>query len=223
MRTWPFAGVSHPWRSAPVNQSLKEDISADAGVRERLGRFRSLPKNWRVGSFLFTVFLARTRQPDSGEHVLGHPTRRAMYEDILARPGVTLGDLRKRVHLGWGNAYHHLRKLERAGLVRSERLGRRLVVSPSGREYDRQRAVAVAYLKGAAAFAICLDIMEHAGTSVVAIAERQRLSVRSVYYHVERLAQLGLVASRSSTRQFALHPEPLLLNVLSETGWDPHP
>src|SRR5438874_13460253 len=115
--------------------------------------------------------------------------------------------LRGLVRLGWGNGYHHLRKLERAGLIRKERLGRRLVITPTSAAMDAAEAKARAYVKADAAAAICAGVHRHPGANIVGIAERTGLSERSVYYHVKPLAALGLIASRS--RQFALHTEPL--------------
>src|SRR5438067_13789875 len=85
----------------------------------------------------FLVLLARKRQPDTGSHVLAHPLRRAILDVVKAsRVGMTMGELRQVVRLGWGNAYHHLHKLERAGLIRMQRIGRRLVITAAGVTLD---------------------------------------------------------------------------------------
>lgn len=153
----------------------------------------------------FLLLLARKPQPDTGDHVLAHPLRRAILDAIDQRPGLTMGELRKRVRLGWGNGYHHLRKLERAGLIRKERRGRRLVLTPKGVEMDAAEVEARAFLKADAAAAICADVHRHPGTDVASIVARTGLTERSVYYYVKRLTELGLLVSRSRTRQFALH------------------
>lgn len=158
--------------------------------------------------------LARPRQPPTGEHILGLPVRRKMFEVIRQKPGLTLGELRERVRLGWGNGYHHLKKLERAGLIRTTRIGRRLVITPVNGEMDEREAKARAHLKGQAAAAICGDISRHPGTDAASIAARTGQTVRSVYYHVKPLTALGLVVSRSRTRQFALHTTPLYERIV---------
>jgi predicted transcriptional regulator len=161
----------------------------------------------------FLVLLARTPQPDTGEHVLAHPLRRAILDAANRKPGLTMGELRELVPLGWGNGYHHLRKLERAGLIKKERQGRRLVITPISAAMDAAEVKARAYLKAEAAAAICADVLAHPGADVAAIADRTGLTGRSIYYHVKSLTVLGLVVSRSRTRQFALHATPLYERV----------
>lgn len=165
------------------------------------------------------VLLARARQPDTGAHILGSPIRREILAAVLERPGLTLGELRSKVRLGWGNAYHHLAKLQRAGLVQMERYGRRLVVFPAAEPLDAMAAPALAILRGQTARAICDDIARHAPTDVSSIATRTGRSPRAVYYHVRQLIAVGLVESRSLVRQFSLYPSALHARIL-ERGID---
>lgn len=149
------------------------------------------------------VLLGRTPQPVTGEHILASPVRRAILEAVARSPGITLGELRAGVKLGWGNAYHHLLRLERARLIRTQRVGRRLVIFPA--DFDARAAAVRAVLRGAASRAIADDIAAHPGTDVTDVATRTGLSRRAVYYHVQQLTTLGVVTSRSGARQFALH------------------
>ncbi|MEA3199581.1 MAG: Helix-turn-helix domain [Thermoplasmata archaeon] len=163
------------------------------------------------GSPIF--LLARKPWPDKGEHVLAHPLRRAILRVVTHQPGVTLGELLRLVPMGWGNAYHHLGMLERAGLVKRVRVGRRVVVVSQAATMDEMEARARAYLHGSTAAAVCRDVFLHPGTSVVDVASRTGHTVRTVYYHVRLATSVGLLVSRSPTRQFALHALPLYARI----------
>lgn len=124
-----------------------------------------------------------------------------------------MGELRAQVELGWGNAYHHLRKLERAGLIRTRRIGRRFVIVPRSGVVDEMEVHARAILRGGTALRVCSDIANHPGTDVTHIATRLDETTRAVYYHVGRLTGCGLVVSKSPARQFALHVTPLFERI----------
>lgn len=155
------------------------------------------------------ILLARTRFPDTGDHVLSHPLRQKIMAALEARPFMTMSEIRASAGLGWGNGYHHLKTLERAGLIRRERIGRRLLIRATSTVIDEAEAKARAYLKSVPAAAICADIAAHPGTDVAGIAERTKITERSIYYRVRKLSELGLTVSRSRSRQFALYALPL--------------
>lgn len=169
-----------------------------------------------VSSSSFLLLLARKRQPDTGDHILAHPLRRAILDTVEAsRVGVTMGELREVVRLGWGNGYHHLGKLERAGLIQKQRIGRRLVIATERAPLDEEERKARAYLRSEAASTICADIHTHPGAEVSEVVARTGLTECSVYYRLKPLGALGLVVSRSRTRQFALHTTALYEKIMA--------
>lgn len=155
------------------------------------------------------LLLGRARQPDTGNHVLGHPLRLKILDLVGRRPGITMSELRKLVGLGWGNGYHHIEKLRRAGLIHTQLLGRRRTVWPTSDTPPVDEARARAYLRNPAPARLCRDVAEHPGTNVAAIVRRTGMMPHTAYYHLRRLRDLGLVKSRSPARQFALYVEPL--------------
>lgn len=148
------------------------------------------------------LLLAGLPQRATGPHVLGSPVRANIMRALDQTGGLTLGELRERFALGWGQSYHHIRKLERAGLITSQRFGRRRIILPR-RAYNSFDA-ARAYLRGATAHAIFTDIESNPGTHVKAIAQRTGLTPRAVYYHVSELIDLGALETRSRSWNFAL-------------------
>jgi DNA-binding MarR family transcriptional regulator len=78
---------------------------------------------WRYARRLLPVgvaLYARIRKLDLAKH----PARAALLATIRAEEGATTRDLILRTQLKKGTALHHLRTLERGGLVKSRKLGR---------------------------------------------------------------------------------------------------
>lgn len=66
-----------------------------------------------------------------------HPARRAALDHIAANPGATVREVQAALGLAWGTTVHHLRRLERAGLVAVRRDGGRLGHWPLGQAPPR--------------------------------------------------------------------------------------
>src|SRR5437867_1047427 len=66
------------------------------------------------------------------ERALESPVRKQLYARICASPGQTLMELRRAMGMGWGNLYHHVRRLQAAGLVELAVAGRNCLVFPRG-------------------------------------------------------------------------------------------
>lgn len=66
-----------------------------------------------------------------------HPARRAALDYVHANPGATVSDVQGALGLAWGTTVHHLRRLERAGLVAVRRDGGRRGHWPLGQAPPR--------------------------------------------------------------------------------------
>src|SRR5687767_757500 len=64
------------------------------------------------------------------ERLLQSALRRQIVEMVRDNPGIPIGELMKRLPVGWGTLYHHLIKLERSGLLRAAVSGRRRLLYP---------------------------------------------------------------------------------------------
>ncbi len=79
-----------------------------------------------VGLFFLARFIAAFVSQRILAEPLEHPTRRSIYHMVEAQPGATPVDLRTATGVGEGNLRHHLHILERAGIVKHWRDGRKI-------------------------------------------------------------------------------------------------
>jgi DNA-binding transcriptional ArsR family regulator len=71
------------------------------------------------------------------DQLTAHPARRAALEVIQANPGATIQDIQQALGLAWGTTVHHLRRLDRAGLIAVRRDGARRGHWPLGQAPPR--------------------------------------------------------------------------------------
>jgi DNA-binding transcriptional ArsR family regulator len=142
------------------------------------------------------------------DQLTAHPARRAALDVIHANPGATIQDIQAALGLAWGTTVHHLRRLDRAGLIAVRRDGARRGHWPLGQAPPRDglssadRAVAalvksspgltqrdIARLAGVGAPAACkrLARLEEAGLVSPVREGRTRL-----YVPTSRLAALDV-------------------------------
>lgn len=86
---------------------------------------------------LFTAHAARNK-PIRAVALLRHPAAQAALEAVVVKPGLSQQELAERLGVTPAGALWHARRLEDAGLVRRERIGRYVVYHPAGGSDERQ-------------------------------------------------------------------------------------
>ena len=152
---------------------------------------------FRLMAILFALFTPAARRPAP----LDHFVRGALYQEIKREPGVHFEELRRRTELPNGQASHHLRILERAGLVRAVADGNRVGfyptdARPNAEEYgippiDRQ---------------VRDLVMRKPGITQREIRAELGRSASVVSRSVGRLSMLGLVTTSRKNRGVAVFP-----------------
>lgn len=133
---------------------------------------------------------------------------------IAARPeGTPVTELRIAANMSWSAFHYHLAVLERAGHVKTLRVGRLNFVCTADATPDGNAA----YLRSPQAKRIALTIVESPGTSVREVAGRTGIPSRTVYYHVRRMRRVGLLVAGSSLDHRDLRAAPELLDALTRT------
>lgn len=169
-------------------QSLRDEPAAAlAGVTLAGVVLASLLRGVRgaLGHALAGLYtrIAREDAADSVE-------RQRLLAAIRERPGAHLRGLQRALGFGWGKFSYHVSVLQRAGLVRLERRGRHVHVTPAGIAAGADRFLE---LRGAAARVLdALRAAESAATQRE-LAERAGLSRALVSHHLRALAADGLV------------------------------
>lgn len=143
--------------------------------------------------------------PDASE--ASQPTRAAILGVVRARRGLHKSELARLVGIGWGNCGHHLRVLEREGLVDLEGRGRLTWVFDSALP-RRERDLLVATRPSAARrLLVALGVRDR--VTVGSLAEELALSKKVIRKHLGALARIGAVErSGGNPPSFAKAPPP---------------
>lgn len=153
----------------------------------------------------------------SEDAFLAAPGTQRLLAAARARPGSTLSELREALTTSWGTLYRTLDRLEKAGVVRYQVVGRRklLFVATEPPAGDASRVMqAAAILRQPTARTVAVSILLAPGRSVPEVAAALQLTPRVVYHHVQRLLEAGLISSSSPTRHRDLTPTAMLAEAL---------
>lgn len=121
--------------------------------------------------------------------VLGNANRRRVYEEVRARPGVSVAELVASVGLARVLVRHHLRMLETHRLVRATAWRRRRTYAVVGEEAGR----AACELKDPTRRRVAAAIARSGRATQKDLVGALGLSQRLVSYHLARLEDSGLV------------------------------
>jgi len=148
------------------------------------------------------------RALDDERDLLDNTVRREIYDLVNERPGVHLSELRRTVDVGQGALEHHVRRLEEAGLVRSERLGGYRCFFPPG---DRDAAIehATRAIRSRKARSILAAAIRAGDVRMTRLSKDLDLPTSTLHYHVEALADAGIVEKGNREGQVSISPTPL--------------
>lgn len=128
------------------------------------------------------------------ENVLEHPMRRMLLDSIQSRPGIHLRELASSHATAVTNTQWHLRKLEQANLVKTQKVqGRRLYYPVQGGQESRLKAIENAALRNPNAERVSDFLAANAGCNQRALAEALGMNPGTVRWHLRKLESAGLV------------------------------
>lgn len=169
-------------------------VVAVGGVGVGLGiAFAKLQSfRWRWLALLAPLYTRLARQ-----QILEHGTREAIYGHIEANPGVHLRELQRALDLKHGTMLHHLGMLRRQGFVKVVRDGPHLrhyltgtALRVEGRDPLRDEVVD--------------HIAANPGVTNAAVAAALGKRPSLTHYHVERLAEEGVIVKERAGREVRL-------------------
>jgi len=123
------------------------------------------------------------------DEVLDHETRREIFDLLKREPGRSVGELADAVDASRSTVRHHLRKLDQAGVVEHQRLGRSRIHFPVGREAE---ARARHLLENETRARVAAALADEPRT-LTEVAERLDANAGSVHFHLEKLCEADLV------------------------------
>ncbi len=127
-------------------------------------------------------------------NVLEHPMRKSLLEVVESEPGVHLRELATRHGTAVTNTQWHLRKLEMAGLVKTQKVqGRRLYYPTAGGAQAKQVAVQNAAVQNPNARRILDYLHTSPGTNQRSLAEALEMNPGTVRWHLRKMEAAGMV------------------------------
>ncbi len=127
--------------------------------------------------------------------LLDNDTRQSILSHISNNPGKHYSELKRELEISRGTLTHHLRKLEKEGLIRSK------MVSKFKYFYPARRRELVPELTPAEREIAGL-IGENPGCSIKVLSRRYGKKPRTVYHHVSNLHDLGVVDGNKDNGEF---------------------
>ena len=141
------------------------------------------------------------------DNVLEHPMRRSLLECVEGEPGVHLRELATRHGTAVTNTQWHLRKLEMAGLVKTEKVqGRRLYYPTRGGVAAKEEALQNAAIQNPNAARILDYLGSHAGTNQRGLADTLEMNPGTVRWHLRKMESAGLVRAVQKGAQTCYFP-----------------
>lgn len=119
---------------------------------------------------------------------LDHPGREALHRSIAAKPGISYSDLRRASGMNTGAIVHHLRFLERGGLIASRKEGAYRRFYPVGHA-PTANEVRVSTLSPTQTKV--LEVIQSGDFTQGELAERVGLSQQGLSHHVKALERAG--------------------------------
>lgn len=142
------------------------------------------------------------------DNVLEHPMRGQLLRTISDSPGIHLRELAGRHSTAVTNTQWHLRKLELAGLIKTQKVqGRRLYYPSQGGQETKTKALENAALRNPNAERVSHFLAAHAGSNQRTVAEALSMNPGTVRWHLRKLESAGIVRAiqeGTQTRYFLM-------------------
>lgn len=140
-------------------------------------------------------------------NVLEHPMRRSLLEAVEGQPGVHLRELATKHDTAVTNTQWHLRKLEMAGLVKTDKVqGRRLYYPTRGGVAAKQTALQNAAIQNPNAKRIMDHIALAPGCNQRKLADDLDMNPGTVRWHLRKMESAGLVKALQDGAQTCYFP-----------------
>jgi predicted transcriptional regulator len=142
------------------------------------------------------------------------PNRERIYQYIINNPGCHLRRISKDLDLAMGHTQYHLHTLDKAGLIKSRRIGVFRVYYAVSIFGERQESI-LAMLGQEVPRDIIMFLIENPGASQGEIANHKGFSAPTINWHMSRLIEIGLVISRKEGKFVNYYVEGNIKDITS--------
>lgn len=170
------------------------------------------------GPQLLAVAAAPVYAAATPQGVLANARRRALYDAVLAQPGIHMRDLHRRTGLRWGSLQYHTAVLIGTGLLVAARAGRRTVLACDAHGLAPEQIRAVHLLRGPRAQLVARAVAASPLVTQRDIALRTGVSFRLVSRYLKVMGDLGLVTVQAGGRPKRYASTPRLAELLPQAA-----
>jgi predicted transcriptional regulator len=195
----PVTAVGDLVNGAPQNGGSVPKEGVDPGFAERVrGSLDDQLMLAGLGTMVATGlglagFALVTRHLDP-KVALENPQRSMLYGFIRGNPGVHLKKLSDEFGMKTSSILWHIRKLESAELVRSDRAnGFRVFYPVEGGQLVRQVSRAVTALQNSNALSLFGHVERHPGATIAQVATATGIHAGTVRWHLRKLKEFALI------------------------------
>lgn len=149
-----------------------------------------------------------------GHRILDNEVRNQVHKCIVATPGVTIKRVATLLGIGWGTAVYHLRRLERQGLVVSQRNRQFRRYYKNGGGVVNDDKAAFAELQNPVTERLASEIVKQPGTGQKALCAAVGISAPLAHKHLAWLEDAELLTKQRQWRAVMYFPTNKLLGFL---------
>jgi len=143
--------------------------------------------------FLLNVWLFFGYRRIAKHAALEHETRTAIYNHIIAHPGIRLGTLTRDLEVNRGTLRYHLGKLQEFGMIATAAVEGQMGYFENRRKYSALEAKVLIHLRNQNTRELLAILLESPGASRGEVATRLGIAGPSVSWHMRRLKADGIV------------------------------
>ncbi len=155
--------------------------------------FQNLKKSFQdIFIKLTTLMVVGRISVNDEEKVLLNDTRREIYNYIIDNPGVHLREMAKKLNKAVSTITWHLRILEKADLIRSRKIGNKLIYYPKGMDISD---LPILYLNNETSQEIFKYILRNPA-HLRKIADDLDMPVETVRYNLKKMEEMNLINSK---------------------------
>lgn len=184
-----------------------------AGAARALPPAATVPLALAVLGGILAGFLLYHRVRE--ESSLEHPSRRALYQAIVARPGCTIQSAARMAGLSRGTAVHHLRMLARHRLVTQRPGTKEVHLFPNTPGFEGAAGAHLALLARPRTRQVGQLVAAHPGLTRTQVAGAVGISPSTLDWHLRSLMGSGLVTEQLVEGRRALLPTAGLAQALA--------
>jgi len=156
-------------------------------------------------------------RPGASHPLMRHPVRQAIVTWVDEHPGGHLGELVRTLHLGWGNAHHHLDRMIAEGLLLQEHESNRVhLFLPGQVPRDERRLFSV--LEHDCLRSLVSVVNDNPGINQRKLAEELGITATAARKHVRRLVSEGILDQARRGKQVHYELAAPLPEGILQTG-----